>query len=83
MKFIEFITRALSEADGHPSSIRVFGAWAIFFFVIALSFGFIYIVFTDKNLVIAFAGILSALISTILGMKVWQKGKEEKDDDTS
>lgn len=76
---LDFIKKALSEGDESPSSIRVFAGWAIFFFVLALTFGFVYIVITDKSLVIAYAGILSALISTILGMKVWQKGKEEKD----
>lgn len=75
----DFIKKALSEGENYPSSIRLFAAWAIFFFVLALTFGFVYIVFTDKSLVIAFAGILSALITSILSLKVWQKGKEEKD----
>jgi membrane protein DedA with SNARE-associated domain len=75
----DFIKKALSEAENQPSSIRLFAGWAIFFFVLALTFGFIWVVLFHDELILMFAGILSALISTILGMKVWQKGKEEKD----
>lgn len=80
MKFFEFIQKALSEKDGTPSSIRVYNAWAIFFFVLALTFGFIWVILFYDELILMYAGILSALISTVLAFKVRQKGKEDKKD---
>jgi uncharacterized membrane protein len=78
VKLIEFIQKALSEKEGIPSSIRVYNAWTIFFFVLALTFGFIWVVLYYDELILMYAGILSALISTVLAFKVRQKGKEEK-----
>lgn len=75
---LEFIIKALSEADNYPSSIRLFSALVIFLFVPVLAFGFVYVLFVDRSLVIAYAGVLSALISAVLSLKVFQRGKEEK-----
>lgn len=80
MKFNEFIIKILSEDNGNPSSIRTFSAIIIFFFVIILTIGFA-VVFTNyKELIIAYAGILSGLISAVLALKVWQKDKEGKNE---
>jgi len=77
----EYLQKALSEADNSPSSMRLFSALVIFLFVPALTFGFVWVILFYNELILMYAGILSALISTVLAIKVRQKGKEEKNVD--
>lgn len=46
-------------------------------FSFAMTFGFIYIVIQKPDLVIAYLGVLASLVGGLVGLKVWQKGKEE------
>lgn len=75
-KIIDFLGKALSETNTTPSFIRVASGWIVFLFVLVLAFGFVYTIFNHKDIIIAYAGILSALITTVIGLKVWQKDKE-------
>jgi cytoskeletal protein RodZ len=76
MKFWEFIRKALSEDDQSPSALRLFSAWLVFVFVLVLAFGFIWVLLYHEDLILLYATILTSAIAGVLGIKVWQKGKE-------
>lgn len=77
---LEFLKKVLSESDNSPSAIRTFSGWTVFWFVLALTFGFIWVVVYHYSLTVEFAFILAGLIAGVLGIKVWQKGVENKNE---
>jgi hypothetical protein len=76
MKFSQFLEKALSEKDGTPSSIRL----NIFITVAALipstTFTLIWVVIFHPDLITTTLGSVLAFLAAVLGIKVWQKGKE-------
>jgi len=75
---LDFLKQTLSD-KGEPSSGRVFNAWAIFWLILVLAFGYIWVVLKSTEIVIAYAGIISALIAGILGIQTWKKSIEVND----
>lgn len=77
MNFFEFLRKALSEDNNKPSSMRVLNLWTMFWFVLVVSFGFVYVVLFYSSLVIAYLSIISSVILGVLGLKKWQKANEK------
>jgi len=78
MKFFEFLRKVNSEDNGNPSSMRTIAFMVCAQFSLVLSFGFVMAIFKHPELVIAYAGLLLSVILGVLGIKGWQKDKEEK-----
>ena len=78
MKFFEFLRKANSEDNGKPSSMRTIAFIVCIQFSLVLSFGFIMVIFRHPELIIAYAGLLLSVILGVLGIRGWQKDKEEK-----
>lgn len=76
MKFFEFIRKALSEDNGNPSSMRLNSFLVVFQFSVVMSFGFVWVIIYHPDLVLAYAGLLLSAVLGVLGIKTWQKGKE-------
>ena len=81
MKFFEFIQKALSEDNTNPSSARLNVFIAVIALVPCVAFTLVYVVLTNKDLITATLDAVLAFLVTLYGLKVWQKGKEEKPDD--
>ena len=43
----------------------------------AITFGFVIVVLYKPDLIIAYLGVLAGLVAALLGLKVWQKDKEQ------
>lgn len=80
MRWTEFLRRALSEKSGEPSSIRLFNAWVLFWLVLVISYGFVLVLHLWEDLIIMYLSVISGIIVAILGLKVSQKWKENRDD---
>jgi hypothetical protein len=78
MKFSEFLRKALSEDNGHPSSMRTMVFTVTVQFSAVLTYGFINTVINHPELTIAYAGLLLSVILGTLGIKGWQKTNEDK-----
>lgn len=78
MEIVEFIKKALSETDMTPSSLRVMSFLGFVQWSILISFGFIWVLVFYPYLVTGYLTILSGLLATVLGLKVWQRGKENE-----
>lgn len=78
MKLSEFLRKASSEDNGNPSSMRTIAFMVCTQFSLVLSVGFIMVIIKHPELVIAYAGLLLSAILGVLGIKGWQKNKEEK-----
>jgi len=76
MKFFEFIQKALSEDNGNPSSIRLMSFIGFMQWSIAITVGFVVVLIYQKDLIIPYLYTVAAMTAGILGIKVWQKGKE-------
>jgi len=76
---LEFLKQALTERSGKPSTMRISTAFASTLFIISLSFGFVYTVFSYEGLIIAYASILAGLLAGLLGIKSYQRNKENND----
>lgn len=79
MKVSEFIRKALSEDNGNPSSMRTMVFAVTVQFSAVLVFGFVYIIIDGKHpeLILPYATLLIGEILGALGIKAWQKDKEE------
>jgi hypothetical protein len=77
MKLFSFLSKAASEDNGNPSTMRVGVLYGMFQFTTALTFAMIYVCFTHSDLIISLATIISALLTTLFGWKAYQKGKEK------
>lgn len=74
-KLFVFIGKANSEGV-NPSNIRVLAFYAHFLLIPTLAFATIYAVIVGKD-VVALAGIDTAYLFGIAGVKAYQKGKED------
>ena len=73
----EFLKKALSEDNGNPSSTRVNVFFSNTQWSLAITFGFIWVVIVKPELIISYLGVMAALVAGLLGLKVWQKDKEQ------
>ena len=80
MKWKMFLQRALSEDNGNPSSMRINATWTIFLLILVIAFGFMWVVLKYEEVIIAYLAIISSLVSGVLGIKAYQKTKEEGSD---
>ena len=76
-KLFGFLGKANSE-NGEPSNMRVIVMYSAFLFSTSLTFVFVYVAINHESLILGMAGIISALLTTIFGWKVYQKGKESQ-----
>lgn len=76
---LEFFKKAFSEADGAPSSIRVLTAFTVVLFTLALIITQIWTLLFYSDLIVAVAVILAGVITSALGIKAYQKGKENSE----
>lgn len=77
MKLFEFLQRSMSEDNGNPSAMRVNTFIVVLQFSIVLSVGFLWTIWKHPDMTLAYAGLLLSVILGVLGIKTWQKGKEE------
>lgn len=77
-ELIVFVGESLKNKNGIPSSMRIMSFYLVAVLVFSLSFGFICVALFHKDLIIAYAGILSGLISAVLIVKRSEKAIEEK-----
>jgi hypothetical protein len=77
-KLFLFLGKGLSEDNGQPSQIRltVFLTFTILIPVIA--FGFVWVALKYEAQIILYLTTLIGFLSGLIGMKVWQKGKENE-----
>jgi len=75
-KIKEFLTKALSENDLSPSSIRLMSFLGFIQWSILISFGYVWVLIFYPYLVTSYLTVLAGLITAIIGLKVWQRGKE-------
>lgn len=73
----EFLKKALSEDNGNPSSTRVNVFFSNTQWSLAITFGFIWVTVYKPELIISYLGVMAALVAGLLGLKVWQKDKEQ------
>ena len=78
MKFFEFIRKALSEDNEHPSSGRLFNSWAVFWFVLVIAWGFVMVVFYYSYLILAYLGTVCTLLTLLLVNQTVKKNIENK-----
>lgn len=72
-----FVAKALSETDNSPSFIRLGTFLLLILFIPALTFSFVWVTIYHPDNTIVYASLLLPTILGALGIKVWQKGKEE------
>ena len=74
--FFAFIKKSLSEDNGNPSTTRLNTFYLFIQWVPVITFGFYHVLTHNPELVLAYLTIMTTGIFGILGLKVWQKGKE-------
>ena len=77
---MSFLGKALSEDNGNPSSTRLNVFISLTQWALGITFGFVWVVIYHPDLTIAYLSILATLTAGLLGLKVFQKGKEEGSD---
>jgi hypothetical protein len=65
------------EDNGNPSSTRVNVFFSNTQWSLAITFGFIWVTVYKPELIISYLGVMAALVAGLLGLKVWQKDKEQ------
>lgn len=80
---LTFIAKALQEDNGNPSSLRLNNYQMVTLFTLAMTFGFIWTVLHHPDLVLGYLTVLASLIAAATGLKVFQKGKEQKVDEST
>lgn len=76
MKFFEFIQKALSEDNGNPSSTRLNVFFAVLQWAPAVTAGFIIVLLSYPDFILTYLTALLGGLLGLLGLKVYQKGKE-------
>ena len=79
-ELISFIKKSLSEDNGNPSSMRTMVLFSHVQWTVAITFGFIVVLFTYQGLILAYLGIIAGLVAGLLGLKGWQKTNEKPGD---
>ena len=77
MKFFQFLEKALSESNGEPSGMRVKVFYIVICIISVVSYGFVYVAHHYPDLIIMYLTTIVGLVAAALGIKGWQKGKEE------
>ena len=72
-----FIKEALSEDVNQPSAIRLLIFIGYIQWSLAITFGFIWVLFYYPYLIIGYSASLVSLITFLFGLKVYQKIKGE------
>lgn len=79
-KFFKFLGDMLREDNGNPSSMR----WIVFisFMVLipCIAFALVYSFLTAKDIAVSVLAAVLAFLSSLVGIKAYQKGKEAPGD---
>ena len=78
-KLFTFLGKGLSEDNGNPSQLRLTTFLTFSILIPVIAFGFIWTTLKWENLVILYLTTLLGFLGSLIGMKVWQKGKEENE----
>lgn len=78
-KLFTFLGKMMSEDNGNPSNIRFINTYTFIVLIAVIAFGFVWTVLKWENLIILYLTAVIGFLSALLGMKVWQKGKEENE----
>lgn len=77
-KILTFLRKMMSEDNGNPSSARFFNFYAVIILIPCIAFVLIYVTLNYRDLITATLDAVLLFITSIFGLKVWQKGKEEQ-----
>ncbi len=72
----DFICKALSESNGNPSSARLNVFIAVLILIPSVAFTLIYVTLEKPEMIASTLTTVVALVASMLGLKVLQKGKE-------
>lgn len=78
-KVVGFIKGALSS-EGQPSSMRLMAFIGFIQWSLAITFGFIYVLFTHTELIISYLWPVITITGAIIGLKVTQAKIENQPD---
>ena len=76
-KFFAWLGKGLSEDNGNPSTIRIVVFYASLLWVTAIFIGILVTVFYYRELWLAVLGMILGGLFSLLGVKAYQKGKEQ------
>ena len=77
-KLFEFLGKANSE-NGEPSNMRVIVMYSAFLFSSGLTFTLVYVTIQHPDLILGMSAVMAGLLTSILGWKAYQKGKENSE----
>lgn len=77
-KLFLFIGKSLREDNGNPSSMRLQTFITIIILIPCIAFAVVYTALKYQSILVPIVTAVLAFLSSILGIKAWQKGKEEK-----
>lgn len=77
MSFWEFLRKANSEDNEHPSSIRLNVFICLLQWSVVITLGFVWVVIYIPDLITTYLTVLATLTAGLLGLKVFQKDKEQ------
>ena len=77
MKLCAFLKDALSEDNGHASFTRLQVFLTASSLTPPIGVGFLWVLYKHPDLTIQYLTTIVALIPLLLGIKAWQKGKEQ------
>ncbi len=75
--FFSWLGKALSEDNGNPSSIRIIVFYAGVLWSTAVTVGIIVTIFWYRELWLAVLSLILTGLFTLLGVKAYQKNKEQ------
>ena len=76
MKFFEWLGKALSEDTGNPSSVRLNIFIAVVALIPTVAFTMIYVCYFKPDLISSTLITVVGFITSLFGIKVWQKKNE-------
>jgi len=79
-KIFGFLGKALSEDNGLPSSARLIVFISFFVLIPCIAFALVYTFLTAKDISVSVLTAVLAFLSSLFGIKAYQKGKEVKAD---
>lgn len=75
-KLFIFLGKALSEDNKNPSSTRIQNFVVVLILIPCIAFTMIYVTIKYESLIVAVLTAILGFITAAMGIKVWQKGKE-------
>lgn len=75
-KLFAFLGKGLSEDNQNPSYLRIIGFYVFIILIPCVAFTLIYVVLQYENIVVAVLAAVLAFLTSVLGIKAYQKGKE-------